>query len=796
MDEDRSRNASLDESQGAKPRRPKPRDEFEGVLIGERYLLARRIGEGGFGAVYEAIDERFDSPVAVKLLFGRSDESELTFRKEAKLIRRFKHPHVVEVYDYGVDDGIAFIVMEYLSGIPLHKYSERYGRRLPTETIRKFVKEIGSALENAHAKHLVHRDLKPQNVMLVDEGQSSERFVLLDLGMATKTDAARDETIGNAMANSGLTPQYAPPEQFRQGAVTHLSDIYSFGTILYHLLSGRLPFPQAGTLGQLWHAVEHDPPPTFAEVAPDRAVAAEVEAIVRECLEKKPADRPQSMRELRERFLGAIDASRSHPTTPDWASGAVPTIAVPGDVTDPQSHPTQRPSDLLSGVRGASGSATMPVTGMLTMPESARTGPLTEPQPRRRWPAVAVAAVLMVAVVAVAVMAWPSRKTKPPLTLTGGPETWTLALGRDTTFEFPFQRHAGLDDPFVFTVDDLPEHVSAKVAPPSDNLVRFTLSAEPGAVPRDVPIVVTVSSGGQEAQAPVTLRLVWMPPEKFFEPGASDAVDGADPAPVIVTSRRTNWNFYERLNRVLEDGTRVPFRLVLDDAARDSPTAAFYVLENKVWNGIYAAFAAANPDLDPGWKESLGAGDPEPDDERWPRLPVMNVKALDALKFAKWLAGERGHLPRLEQWRTAAGFYEFDLNTGAFREDQWSEWQAGPFRGERVAVGDFADGGRLPVVSGAADPAAAGLPVDDVSPRYFVRDMAGNGAEWTSDVPPALRLTLSTSPHESVFVTGRSYQAGSPLTYADLADSENAGLMPCNMADSVTGFRVVLEPEY
>jgi hypothetical protein len=693
--------------------------------------------------------------------------------------------------------------MEFLNGIPLHKYSERCGHRLPLETIRKFVREIASALENAHAKHLVHRDLKPQNVMLVDEGQPSERFVLLDLGMATKTDAARDETIGNPMANSGLTPQYAPPEQFRQKAATHLSDIYSFGTILYHLLTGRLPFPHAGTLGQLWHAVEHDPPPPFSEAAPDRTISADVETIVRQCLEKKPENRPSSMRELRERFLRLLDASPVVSDMPAWTGGGVPTIAVGGDATDPQSHPTHRAADLLTGVRGASGSATMPVSGV-TLPESApgleTTAPATEPVRKRRlWP-VAIASLAIVAAVGAAMLVVRPRgpdPEAPPVTFTAPRDAFVASLGERATFQVDYQRTSGLDGPLEFSVVDLPEHVSADVARSSEGVLSITLLAAPGAAPRDSTAQVTARSAGREVKQAVRLRLVWMPPEPFFEPAITPAAGGdAAGHAAVVTSRRTGWNFYERLDRVLPDGTRVPFRLVINDAAGAAARGDFYILENKVSNGIYRAFADANPDLDSKWEAPLGDGDPAPGDERWSRLPVMNVKALDALKFAKWLAGQRGQLPRLEQWRTAAGFHEYDLDAGRFRDEQWEAWKGGPFRGERVAVGAFAGGRRLPIVIGQVDDAVPDLPVDDVSPRHFVRGMAGNGSEWTSDIaPPPERLSLETAPHELVFLTGKSYLAETPLTFADLADPENAAALDCGMADSVTGFRVVLEPE-
>ncbi|HUG90280.1 MAG TPA: bifunctional serine/threonine-protein kinase/formylglycine-generating enzyme family protein [Planctomycetaceae bacterium] len=823
MDQDRSRNASLDESPGEKPRRPKPRDEFEGVLIGERYTLKRRIGEGGFGAVYEATDERFDSPVAVKLLFDRTNESAVTFRKEAKLIRRFKHPNVVEVYDYGVDDGIAFIVMEFLSGTPLNKFFERHGRRLPADTLRKFVTEIGSALENAHAKHLVHRDLKPQNVMLVDQGQPTERFVLLDLGMATKTDAAGDETIGNPMANLGLTPQYAPPEQFRQEETTHLSDVYSFGTILYHLLAGRLPFPAANTLGQIWHAVEHDLPPLFSEVAPDRGIPEEVEAVVRQCLEKKPESRPQSIREFRERFLKALQP-RSR-LTAEWAGDATPTISAGSEVTDPQSHPTHRATDVISGVGGASGTATMPMTASATLggtelrrPADRRTG---ERAPgRRSWLPAASAGALIVVAAAIAVVV-ARRDDQPraaPVAIVPPEQPWILALGREQTFDLALRWETPLEKAIQFNVADVPEHVTAQAEASAGESLRIRIRAAPQAIPRDITLrLVATESEGETvaetpeagstqgrrlgtasdavvAEVPLTLRLVWLP-RAFFEPGEPRAERTAS----IATARRTGWNYFERLDRVLPDGGRVPFLLVLDESDRDSLPPPFYIMQHKVSNGLFEQFVMTHPEgVTEKWREPVTSNDLAPDHLLWPRLPLMNVTAIEALKFAKWLGGERGHLPGREQWRTAAGFYEFDLQTGGFRDPRWQDWQDGPYRGRRVAVGSFAAGRRLPLVhDGDLADDRDDAPLDDVAPRYGLRDMAGNGQEFTSGLAPEGRLSLDVLDGigSLVMLVGKSYTAESPLKYADLVASEdNAMFEAVDLPNSFVGFRVVLEP--
>jgi len=279
-------------------------DKFEGRKLDDRYHLQRRLDAGSFGAVYEAVDLKFDSTVAVKILFEQNLESASAFRKEARLARQFKHSNVVTVFDYGSDKklDVGYIVMEFLKGCRLDQLIVP-GSPITDRMIAKFTDEVGSALQSAHERQLVHRDLKPRNVMLVDEGTSHERFVLLDLGLASQTDSTA--TLRNQTLDGAMTPHYASPEQFNQGTVEFPSDIYSFGTVLYELITGKIPFPREQLLGMMM-AICNDPPPPFADVVPEREVPPALEEVVMQCLEKRPENRPASMQEVRERVLASM----------------------------------------------------------------------------------------------------------------------------------------------------------------------------------------------------------------------------------------------------------------------------------------------------------------------------------------------------------------------------------------------------------------------------------------------------------------------------------------------------------
>ncbi len=274
--------------------------------LGDRYRLDKRLGGGGQGEVFLGFDEKISRPVAIKLL-KTSDYDSAAQRQallqEAIATAKFEHVNVVRIFDFQVtEDGLPFLVMEYLEGptgddLPLP---------LDPALLALLVKNVCAALKKAHKQELVHRDLKPGNLMLVDHGTPDQRFVLLDLGIAKLTE--RDKLQVEATHSGAGTPMYMSPEQINGESGDFRSDVYSFGTMLFELLTGRCPFGSKDTPSfAMQKAVCSQRPPTLKETCPQGRFDKALETLVRECLEKDPERRPQSMEEVAKRFQNAMD---------------------------------------------------------------------------------------------------------------------------------------------------------------------------------------------------------------------------------------------------------------------------------------------------------------------------------------------------------------------------------------------------------------------------------------------------------------------------------------------------------
>src|ERR687894_2079763 len=207
-----------------------------GTCLNDRYRLDAQIGAGGMSTVYRAFDTTLERRVAVKLMHREiaSDSGQLErFRREARSVAQLSHPHVVGVIDAGEEDGRPYIVLEYVEGETLKERIRRMGR-LPIDEAIAYAIEIARALGAAHARQIVHRDVKPQNVLVDEEGSAK----VTDFGIARVLDQDGLTADGRVLG----TTDYVSPEQALGHVVTGQSDLYSLGVVLYEMLTGQVPF--------------------------------------------------------------------------------------------------------------------------------------------------------------------------------------------------------------------------------------------------------------------------------------------------------------------------------------------------------------------------------------------------------------------------------------------------------------------------------------------------------------------------------------------------------------------------
>lgn len=258
-----------------------------GMIIGDRYEILGKIGSGGMSMVYKGKDQKLNRNVAVKVLKSeyREDKNFVRkFREEAQAAARLAHPNIVNVYDVGEENGIHYIVMELVEGITLKNYIERKGK-LTIREATSIAIQVSMGLEVAHNNEIVHRDIKPQNIMISKDG----KVKVMDFGIAR---AASSETIAsNAMGSV----HYTSPEQARGGYSDAKSDIYSLGIVMFEMVTGRVPFDGETTVAvAVKHLQEEMPSPkTYCPELP-----ISLEQIIYKCTEKIVARRYANMTEL------------------------------------------------------------------------------------------------------------------------------------------------------------------------------------------------------------------------------------------------------------------------------------------------------------------------------------------------------------------------------------------------------------------------------------------------------------------------------------------------------------------
>ncbi len=265
-----------------------------------KYPITGVLGEGAMGVVYRAYDPDIRRPVALKTirrLAGESPEAvaytEARFRNEAQAAGRLQHPGIVGIYDFGEDDQVAYIAMEYVEGLSLGRYLT-YGVRFSEADVASIATQVLDALAHAHDNGVWHRDIKPANLILTQTG----RIKIADFGIA------RLETSNLTQARAVLgTPMFMAPEQFLGQGVDHRADLYALGVVLYQVIAGRPPF--VGTPERLMYLVVHEPPlpPSTLEGA---LLGPRFDAVVMHALSKEAAARPADAMAMRQAVVQAL----------------------------------------------------------------------------------------------------------------------------------------------------------------------------------------------------------------------------------------------------------------------------------------------------------------------------------------------------------------------------------------------------------------------------------------------------------------------------------------------------------
>ena len=302
-------------------------DEFAG------YRIEQRLGRGGMGILYLAIEPGLERRVALKLIAPEVAADEVfarRFAEESRIAASIEHPNVVPIYAAGEEDGVPYIAMRYVAGADLGKRVGRDGR-LGISTAAALIAQVGNGLDAIHAAGLVHRDVKPANVLLAGE-EGSEHAYLTDFGVAR-----------NVATESGLTQtgrfvgtlDYVAPEQISGGAIDARADVYALGCLLFKLLTGEVPFPRDGEAARLY-AHLNDPPPAPSLYAPEVSMA--LDDVVIRAMSKAPEDRFPSAGDLGRAALAAVKGER--PSVPERtvATGAAATKESP--VSAPAAKPT------------------------------------------------------------------------------------------------------------------------------------------------------------------------------------------------------------------------------------------------------------------------------------------------------------------------------------------------------------------------------------------------------------------------------------------------------------------------
>ena len=504
-----------------------------------QYRLVEKLGAGGMGVVYRAIDTVLDRPVAIKMMLGLDalgDDANVAeirerFLREARAAARIKSRFVAQVIQLGTtDDGEVFIVMELLAGKALSKvmsHSQRAGGPMAPERVVHIVRQICRGMQAAHDLGVIHRDLKPANIMLVDEDGDPDTAKILDFGVAKLTNDEQTRGLTQAGALLGTLP-FMSPEQLSAGTIDARSDIYALGVVLYRMFTGVSVWEVESLSDIVRHQLTARPPSMFERVTNPRFPAA-IDSVVLRCLEKSPEHRWQSMRELADALDSAMRDVPDVLTAPSLAAAVLtnadetftelslapvtstkpthPGVAGPG--REPDAFATMPASSVSSSVSSSRPSKPSSSSSSST-PARPRPQTLATPAPTAApaaWPLAAVVVMAIVVVAVAAVTAFRGPAVTPAVAVTTSP---VRPLEVPTLPTLPTLPTPAVVEPVVEpAVEPVVEPgVPASQKPPVKPVVAGppVLSATPGPTTGTGPTTTTTGTVPATAKVPPATR--------------------------------------------------------------------------------------------------------------------------------------------------------------------------------------------------------------------------------------------------------------------------------------------------
>ena len=267
------------------------------TVIGGRYRVIEKIGVGGMSVVYRCKDEKLGRDVTVKILkeeYASDEKFKQRFKSEAYSVARLSHPNIVNVYDSGEDNGICYIVMEYVDGTSLKEVIEE-NAPLSSVAVLSIASQISSALMNAHKNHIIHRDIKPQNILVARDGNVKVTDFGIAKGVSDSTLTAKSDSLGSVY--------YLSPEQARGGYVDERSDIYSLGITMFEMITGEVPFDGDNSVAVAIKQISEELP-DIGDINPDADEL--LEQIIYKATNKKADERYQNISLMNEDIINAL----------------------------------------------------------------------------------------------------------------------------------------------------------------------------------------------------------------------------------------------------------------------------------------------------------------------------------------------------------------------------------------------------------------------------------------------------------------------------------------------------------